>query len=190
MKSESPSRHFQDKLENSAMSTRSLLGLFCLNLNAKFGNLSTWTCHVPRNRSGTQPCAVSSAASEARSRNNALRGVGAPEQLQHDLRMSLAQPSPSVAPQKINAVVNPVFPPSLPPKPHEHQPRPDFAQKFDSFHEFLFNRSSCYPTTELYSHSSWIQTLKTQASKKKTKKYLVKKRRQKTQCSVTGRRGE
>ena len=61
-----------------------------------------------------------------------LREVRPREQSQHALRRPLAKPRSSPAPQlAIEAVANPVFHFSLPPKPHEHQPGHDFAQKFD-----------------------------------------------------------
>ena len=65
------------------------------------------------------------------------REMGPPEQSQRDLRRPLAQPRPFAAPQKIKAVANPVFQPSSPPKPHEHQPSHDLAQKFDRFNPSL-----------------------------------------------------
>ena len=55
-----------------------------------------------------------------------------PEQPQPEARRPLAQSRPPTAPLKqIKAIANPVFHPSLPPKPHEHRPGDDFAQKFD-----------------------------------------------------------
>ena len=57
--------------------------------------------------------------------------VGPLKQSQRDLRRPLAQRKPSAAPNKeIKAVANPGFHPSLPPKPHQHHPGHDFAQKF------------------------------------------------------------
>ena len=51
-------------------STITLSGLLCLDFNFQIGSLSTWTWHVPRNRSGPRKIVrVSSAASEARSRH-------------------------------------------------------------------------------------------------------------------------
>ena len=60
------------------------------------------------------------------------REAGPPERPQPKARRPLAQSRPSTAPQKKNkAVANPVFHPSLPPKPHQHGPGEDFAEKFD-----------------------------------------------------------
>ena len=59
------------------------------------------------------------------------REAGPPERPQPEARRSLAQSKPPTAPQKIETLVNPLFHPSLPLKPHEHRPGDDFAQKFD-----------------------------------------------------------
>ena len=60
-----------------------------------------------------------------------LREEGPPEQSQRDLQRPSAQPRPSAVPQKNRGRINSMFNPSLPPKPHEHQPGHDFAPKFD-----------------------------------------------------------
>ena len=60
------------------------------------------------------------------------REAGPPERPQPEARGPLAQSRPPTAPRKkIKAVTNPVFHPSSPPKPHEHRPGDDFAQKFN-----------------------------------------------------------
>ena len=60
------------------------------------------------------------------------REAGPPERPQCEARWPLAQRRPPTGlKNKIKAVANPIFHPSLPPQPHEHQLRDDYAQKFD-----------------------------------------------------------
>ena len=59
------------------------------------------------------------------------REAGPTERPQREARRPLAQSRPPTAPKKNQGRRKPSFHPSLPPKPHEHQPGEDFAQKFD-----------------------------------------------------------
>ena len=62
------------------------------------------------------------------------REAGPPERPQPEARRPLARSRPPTAPQKkTRPSQTQFFHPSLPPKPHDHRPGDDFAQKFDRF---------------------------------------------------------
>ena len=107
-KVKSPSRHFQRKFKNNKfnMSIGSSLPQFYI----QFGSSSTWTWHVPRNRSGPRKylCGVVGCF---RDEKPPLREVEPPEppEQSRDLRRPLPQPRPPAAPQKHNDHRKPSF---------------------------------------------------------------------------------
>ena len=86
-------------------------------------------------------CALSSTASKAKPINLERQGHRSGRSARPDGLYFKAQGRKPTGPEKIKAVANPVFHPSLPPKskPHEHRPGDDFAQKV----RLLYSRRCC-----------------------------------------------
>ena len=86
-------------------------------------------CSMKPNQT-TQTNALPSTATEARCINLEMQGHRSGRSARP--RRPVAQSRPPTAPKKKQGRRKPSFSsPSLPPKPHQHQPGDDFAQKFD-----------------------------------------------------------
>ena len=119
-----------NKNEKKRIRQSIFLGLLLLFVLFKSGVLSNSTWHVPEteeshaNSSRVVDCFIGEI--------HHSRETGPPEQRHREVRRALPQSKPSAAPQKITRPSqNPVFHPSLPRKPHEHQPGHEIAQTFD-----------------------------------------------------------
>ena len=113
-----------DRNSNASNSTRSLFDFFVRFLRSIWGGCPTRRGVSHETEANHANCALSSTGSWTRSINLEKQGH----------RSGRTGPSTEYRPRrlkKIEAVANPVFHPSLPPKPHEHRPGDDFAQKFD-----------------------------------------------------------